>query len=196
MLAPHRKPEQDMRGQGKPVQGVTLIELLIVVSILAVLTTIAMPALGNLKQAGASRSARSALSVAINQARIAAAMRRQQVIVCPSANQIDCDRSLRWQHGWIAFYDRNNDSAHDPGEEILTLAQAQPPGIAILGSSGRHRIRYQADGTSDGTNLTLTFCDRRGPASARTLVLSNAGRLRSGVPSPAQAAAACAAIDS
>jgi type IV fimbrial biogenesis protein FimT len=184
-----------MRAQGKPAQGVTLIELLIVLSIIAVLTTIAMPALGNLKQAGAQRSARSALSVAINQARIAAAMRRQQVIVCPSANQIDCDRNLRWQHGWIAFYDRNNDSSHDAGEEIVTLAQNQASGLAILSSSGRHRIRYQADGTSDGTNLTLTFCDRRGAANASTLVLSNSGRLRSGKPSSAQAAAACAAID-
>jgi type IV fimbrial biogenesis protein FimT len=185
-----------MKAQGNPVQGVTLIELLIVLSIIAVLATIAMPALGNLKQAGVQRSARSALSVAINQARIAAAMRRQQVVVCPSANQVDCDRDMRWQHGWIAFYDRNNDNIHDPGEEIVTLAQSQSAGIAILSSRGRHRIRYQPDGTSDGTNLTLTFCDRRGPVSASTLVLSNAGRLRSGTPSPAQAAAACAAIDS
>ncbi|MEO7935581.1 MAG: GspH/FimT family pseudopilin [Dokdonella sp.] len=180
----------------KHSMGVTLIELLIVISIIAVLTTMALPSFANLRQSSVSRSARSALSVTINQARIAAAMRRQTVVVCPSANQTDCVRNLRWQHGWIAFFDSNRDGEHDTNEEILALSQAQSTGISILSTSGRHRIRYQADGTSDGSNLTLTFCDRRGPASASTLVVSNAGRLRSGVPTAAQASAACAAIDS
>ena len=185
-----------MKSQGSRAAGVTLIELLIVLSIIAVLSAMAAPALGNLKQAGASRSARSALSVAINQARISAAMRRQQVVVCPSADQNGCDHNLRWHNGWLVFLDGNRNGEHEPGEEIIALNQAQPSGIAILGSSGRHRIRYQPDGTADGSNLTLTFCDGRGASEARSLVMNNSGRLRSGVPSANQAAAACAAIGS
>ncbi|MGB0133847.1 GspH/FimT family pseudopilin [Dokdonella sp.] len=185
-----------MEMQRNRAAGVTLIELLIVISIIAVLATIATPALGNLKQAGASRSARSALSVAINQARISAAMRRQQVVVCPSGDQDACDRSTRWHHGWLVFFDGNRNGEHEPGEEIIALNQAQSSGIAILGSVGRHRIRYQPDGTSDGSNMTLTVCDGRGVSAARSLVLNNSGRLRTGVPSPSQASAACAAIGS
>jgi type IV fimbrial biogenesis protein FimT len=185
-----------MEKRGKPAPGVTLIEMLIVISIIAVLSAVALPALGNLKQAGASRSARSALSVAINQARISAAMRRQQVVVCPSADQNTCDHDLRWHRGWLVFLDGNRNGEHEGNEEIIALNQAQPSGIAILGSRGRHRIRYQPDGTSDGSNLTLTICDGRGTSTARSLVLNNSGRLRSGVPSADQAAAACAAIGS
>ncbi|MEZ5461824.1 GspH/FimT family pseudopilin [Dokdonella sp.] len=185
-----------MHIQPRPAAGVTLIELVTVISIIAVLSVIAMPALGSLKQAGASRSARSALSVAINQARISAAMRRQQVVVCPSADQASCDRNLRWHHGWLVFLDGNRNGEHEADEEIIALNQAQPTGIAILGSRGRHRIRYQPDGTSDGSNLTLTICDGRGTGAARSLILNNSGRLRSGVPSPDQAAAACSAIGS
>lgn len=183
-----------MQIHAKRVLGVTLIELLIVISIIAVLTTMAMPALGSLKQSVASRSARSALSVSINQARIRAAMQGRQVVVCPSSNQTDCAHNLRWQHGWISFNDSNRNGEHDADEDIVGVTQEQPSGVAIISTSGRHRIRYQADGTSDGSNLTLTVCDRRGVESARTLVVSNSGRLRSGTPTPTQAATACAAI--
>ena len=123
-------------------------------------------------------------------------MRGRQIVVCPSANQIDCAHDLRWHQGWINFIDNNHKGEHEVDEEVIGVAQAQPAGVAILSTSGRHRIRYQADGTSDGSNLTLTVCDRRGTASATSLVVSNSGRLRSGVPSQAQAAAACSAIDS
>ena len=184
-----------MQLQPRNAAGVTLIELMIALSIVAVLTTMALPSFGKLMQSTASRSARSALSVSINQARIGAAMRSRQVVVCPSANQTDCGRNLRWQHGWISFIDSNQNGEHDAVEELIGVAQAQPSGVAIVSTSGRHRIRYQADGSSDGSNLTLTVCDRRGAQSATTLVVSNSGRLRSGVPTPTQAAAACAAID-
>ena len=42
-----------------------------------------------------------------------------------------------------------------------------------------------------GSNVTFTLCDGRGASHARTLVLSNAGRLRHGVPSAAGIAATC-----
>lgn len=182
-----------MHMQAKRLAGVTLIELLIVISIIAVLTTMAMPALGGLKQSVASQSARSSLSVSINQARITAAMQGRQVVVCPSVNLNDCEHNLRWQHGWISFIDSNKNGEHDVDEDIIGATQAQSSGVAILSTSGRHRIRYEADGTSGGSNLTLTICDRRGVKSARTLVVSNSGRLRSGTATPAQAAA-CAAV--
>lgn len=182
-----------MHMHAKRIAGVTLIELLIVISIIAVLTTMAMPALDGLKQSVASRSARSALSVSINQARIKAAMQGRQVVVCPSLNQNNCEHNLRWQNGWISFVDGNKNGEHDADEDIIGVTQAQPSGVVILSTSGRHRIRYQGDGTSDGSNLTLTVCDRRGVTSARTLVISNSGRLRSGTATPAQAAA-CAAV--
>lgn len=177
------------------VLGITLIELVIVVSILAILASLAVPAFSHLGQSIATRTARSALTVAISQARIAAVMRNAHVVVCPSADQLTCSRDLRWHPGWLAFDDRNRNGHMDPDETIITLAQTQPRGVAVLATSGRHRIRYQPDGTSDGSNLTLTFCDRRGAGSATTLVLNNSGRLRSGTPSAAQAAAACAAVE-
>ena len=183
-----------MHSLNKAESGITLIELLIVIAIVCVLSSIALPAFGSLVQSGHARSARSALTVSISQARSSAVMRRQYVAVCPSADQIRCDRSLKWHHGWLVFVDADNNGERDTDEDIVGASQALDAGIAIVSTRGRYRIRYQADGSSDGSNLTLTVCDRRGAASASTLVMNNSGRLRSGKPSAAQAAAACAAI--
>jgi type IV fimbrial biogenesis protein FimT len=176
--------------------GITLIEMLIVLAIIAILAGTALPSFKNLGQASATRSARMALSTAIGETRMSAVMRNQYAVLCPSADQEQCDQNLKWHKGWILFIDENRNGRREPTEAILSLSQAQPAGVAIVSSSGRHRIRYQADGTSDGSNLTLTFCDRRGPASASTLVINNAGRMRTGTPSASQASAACNAIDS
>ncbi|TAH45905.1 MAG: prepilin-type N-terminal cleavage/methylation domain-containing protein [Gammaproteobacteria bacterium] len=175
-------------------KGVTLIELIIVLTILAVLSSIAFPSLNNLRQSAISRSARSDLTVAISQARSSAIMKQRRVVACPSSDLDQCAHSVDWHHGWMVFVDDNRDRKRDADEQIVAVGQALPNGVAIVGSRGRYQVSFQPDGTADGSNLTFTVCDRRGPAHASSLVMNNAGRLRKGTPSPAQAQTACAAI--
>ena len=46
-------------------------------------------------------------------------MRRQYVAVCPSADQIRCDRSLKWHHGWLVFVDADNNGERDTDADIV-----------------------------------------------------------------------------
>ena len=176
-------------------KGVTLVELIMVTAILSVLASVAYPAFADLRQAGAARSARSELTVAISQARSTAIMQRQNVIACPTSDHMRCSQDLHWQHGWLVFVDENRNREHDDDETLVASGQAFPAGTAVLSTRGRYQTRYQPDGTADGSNMTLTVCDRRGTSKASSLVMNNSGRLRLGTPSPAQAAAACAAIN-
>lgn len=170
--------------------GFTLIELVMTLAVIAILLATAMPAFGSLTQSTKAQTARSTLGAALGTARLAAVGRTSNVVVCPSRDQQYCGRTTEWQHGWLVFVDSNGDGARDAGEELLQASQAQPEGVAILSSTGRTRINYHPDGSSPGSNITLTVCDSRGADHASALIINNAGRVRSGTPSDT-AAAAC-----
>ena len=174
-------------------RGFTLIELLITLAILAILTACAAPAFGNLISSTGARASRSNLIAALNTARIFAASKTAHVVVCPSADGRYCGHTTEWQHGWLIFIDADRDDARDDGEALLAVGEKQPEGVAILSTDGRTHVDYRPDGSATGSNVTFTVCDRRGAGDATALVINNAGRVRSGEPTPA-AAAACETV--
>jgi type IV fimbrial biogenesis protein FimT len=184
-----------MRLPFPPAQrGITLIELLFVLAIVALLCGISLPAMGNLIQSTYTRSARGDLQTSLNLARIQAVNVGDEVVVCPSMDRVSCNDDKFWQYGWIVFRDTNHDGERQPNEEIKQVDQGHYTGVNIASSSGRLRVVFRPDGSATGTNLTLTFCDRRGPSKASTLVVNNGGRIRLGKPTTAQIAAACVGV--
>jgi type IV fimbrial biogenesis protein FimT len=177
----------------KKQAGVTLIELMFSLLILAVLMSVSAPALGNLIDGTRSRGARGTLLTSLNLARMMAVNVHRDVIVCPSRDLASCDDGMWWQNGWIVFEDTNGNRKRDAGEPLLETVQAQP-GIAIATTSGRKLVRFRADGSASGTDLTYTICDHRGAKTAASVVVSNPGRIREGAPDPARAAETCAAV--
>lgn len=173
--------------------GVTLIELIFVLAILAVLISISAPALGGLIDDTHSRGARGTLIASLNLARADAISTHREVIVCPSRDQASCDNDVWWQSGWIVFEDSNQNNRRDEDEPLLEVVGTQP-GIAIATTAGRKFVRYRSDGSASGTDLTYTICDHRGAKAAAAVVVSNPGRVREVLPDPARAAVACAGL--
>ena len=171
-------------------RGFTLIELMMTLAVIAILLAVAAPAFGGLIQSTQAQSSRSALVTALNTARIFAVSKTANVVVCPSNDQRYCGHTTEWQHGWLIFIDADRDGARGDDEDLLNAAQAQPAGVAILSTAGRVRVTYRPDGSSAGSNVSMTVCDQRGADQATSIVINNAGRVRNGVPTPA-AAAAC-----
>jgi type IV fimbrial biogenesis protein FimT len=102
----------------------------------------------------------------------------QYTLVCSSADAQQCDGSGHWENGWIVFIDSNRNRQRDPGEAVLDRGEPFNSQLTARSSRSRSKIRYNIMGYSPGTNVTITFCDQRGPAHAAALIVSNTGRPR------------------
>ena len=177
-------------------RGFTLIELLMTLSVSLILLSISLPSMGTLLSSSESRGARQDLWTALNVARAGAVTSHHRSVICPSSNGNSCTGGLRWDGGWIVFVDNNENNLRDANDTLVSVGNPLQRGVVITSTVGRDKVGFRTDGSSAGDNVTLTICDRRGAASASSLVVSNPGRIRSGVPTAAAAAATCALIGS
>lgn len=167
----------------KTWRGMTLVELLISMGIASVLLALSLSAYDSARAAVLSNDAQASLQQALRRAIQVSAMDRQYVVVCASADGEACSTSVEWEHGWIAFIDRDRDRAPDTGARLLQRQPAFDGALRVRSTSGRTRIVLQPHGGgAAGSNATFTVCDSRGRPHARTVVLANTGRVRSGVP--------------
>ena len=159
--------------------GFSIVESMMTIAIAAILCAVSLPALGGLVHTTQSRVAREAMFTSLNLARNTAVSRQGEIVICASNDGEHCSGGQWWQGGWIVFQDANHDGKSDANEAIIQAVQAQP-GVTVLTSADRTHITYRSDGTSPGTNATITFCDAKRHRSAGTIIVSNAGRARQG----------------
>lgn len=157
-------------------RGVTLIEQVMALAVLAVLVTLATPPMAGLLARNRLGTAQLDLMAGLRHARELAVTRQQPVIVCPSTDGAHCRESTRWEAGWLVAEDRDLDGQPDHG--ALLVHQGAPGDARVLGSAWRYRVRFRPDGSAPGSNLTLTVCTRDTRQPAVAVVVSNAGRIR------------------
>ncbi|MGY6554687.1 MAG: GspH/FimT family pseudopilin [Wenzhouxiangella sp.] len=156
-------------------KGLTFIELLIALAVLAILASIGFPAFSSLLAESRMTAKSNMVMSHVQYARHAAVTLRTQVVACPSRDQQQCQGN-RWDQGWIVFVDANNNGRPDQPEDILRVVAAEPR--LLIHSAGRHRVRFQPTGGAYGNNLTIRVCDPAGRATPRAVVVSNPGRAR------------------
>ncbi len=166
-------------------RGLTLVELMIVLVVLAVTLSAGASSMRALLHKNRLGSASSRLLGAINLARSEAVMRNVPVSICPSVmastGESICSGSLA--DGWIVFSNADKDRVVDAGtDEVLKVYEGLPPGYSLTNRAGTRTaselINYLPDGSSH-RNRTLLLCSPAGaPVQSLSIVINIVGRPR------------------
>ncbi len=162
---------------GRINAGFSLLELMVTVSIMAILISLGVPSFQNFALKQRLSSAVNALHNDLLLARAQAIHRDMQVIVCPGAAASGCAGTSDWSEGWMVFGDSNEDKDFQHDETILRHGQ-KVENVMIHSSAGRTKFRFYPNGTAPGSNGSISLCGLGGPEKARKLVISNLGRVR------------------
>lgn len=123
-------PSHRRRRHGRS-RGVTLTELLLGLSIAAVLTASALPSFRGALERLRLTATTNELVLAINLARTEATSRRTRVAIEP---QVARD----WTSGWHVFVDANDNGRRDPDELLLRTFDPAPPRMTIDATFGAY----------------------------------------------------------
>ncbi len=163
--------------RGAHSAGVTLLELMIVLSIIAVLGTLAVPSFSNLMHDSGRTAAVNSFVHSLYLARSEAIKRGQVVALCKSSDGKQCtNKAPDWSGGWMVFVneDRDDPPVRESNEEVISVYQGWPSGHI---TSNRASYSFRAY-TQAVVNGTIVFCDARGSAHARAVIISHTGRPR------------------
>ncbi|WP_093534050.1 GspH/FimT family pseudopilin [Stenotrophomonas rhizophila] len=156
--------------------GISLVQLLLAVGIIATLAGIALPTFKDLLDRIRADQVRMQLLSAFAAARSTAITRRHPVSVCASDDGQRC--APDWAAGWLIYLDPMEQAQPAAREDVLHYQRGtRNQGVHAVGSAGRPALRFAANGRSFGSNLTVAVCVRgRRRAEVR---VNNSGRARS-----------------
>jgi type IV fimbrial biogenesis protein FimT len=161
----------------KDAPGFTLLECVTSIAVVAILCGLALPGFSEALRRQRTATAMHLLSAHVALARNTAVMRAQPVTLCPSSGDGRCRADADWSQGWLMYADpRRRDQPGQASDILRELREPLHPSVRIYSSTSRPRIRYQPDGRSGGSNLTLRVCIEDGLVGE--VIINNVGRAR------------------
>jgi len=159
-----------------------MIELLVVISITAIVAAIAVPSMRGTLNDFRQKSAQSLLMSDLNQARAEAIKRNARVLVCVrNAAGSGCANSTNWQAGWVACLDADSDSACDAATASspnpFIVRPALDAALTLTASAATVRFNANSSQGSAGTVVTLTLGGTWSDATARTVTVAGTGNI-------------------
>lgn len=166
-----------MHSFSKAQRGFTLIEIMMAITVFALLLTLAVPSFLETVRNNRLTTQNNEFISALNLARSEALKRSGSVTMCASADQATCSGVTDWTTGYIVFDDPNANGTADAADTILQVSGAAPPEFTLT-ATNRSFVRFAGSGTSaagaETFDLVRTGCVGQ---RARRINVSLVGRV-------------------
>jgi len=180
---PHAGTGNSFQGKsffsGRPARGVTLIEIVVSVAVVATVSLVTISALRPVLAENRIVVRVNMLSGLLQMARSEAIRRNADVVICHSRDGQYCSRQGDWSENWLVFVDTNRNRWRDANEHIVAFQQAPGNGTraGYRAFGSRHYLTYRPDGRTR-TNGTFTVCHPKFPTLSRAVIVTKSGRPR------------------
>lgn len=169
-------------------QGFNLLELLVTLSIVAILAAIAVPSFDYLNNRRVTQTQVENLQRALMMARQTALAKNRQVTLCPSSDGNACTDTQDWSSGYLVFVDVDENETFEraAGDLPIEFVYGVRNVAARSGSSHvGHRLVANSESlqfnkagfNNNGFTNTFRYCDAEGTGRFRVRVL-NTGRVK------------------
>lgn len=162
------------------IRGFTLIELMVTVSLAAVLMVLAVPSMQEMLATQRVRGAASELLITAQETRSAALKFNRRAVARP------VDASAGWKGGWNIYIDNNANATFESGTDTLVISHDALTGDAVVaklsGGNSNDFFAYQGTGFLDpsisGSANATWEISSPGTSRRRCLVIERSGRAR------------------
>ncbi|MBF7684831.1 GspH/FimT family pseudopilin [Acinetobacter sp. B10A] len=160
----------------------TVLEFIITLAILAIVTTLALPAFAQLQARLESKNIYPYLNTTLQRYKLHAVTQRQNVILCSTNNGQTCNQSNSWNHGILAIHDQNYNHRVDPTDPVLSFHHNSIHHGTLTwkgGATTTKIIVLQGDtGLPRGSMGSFYYCSDKNNQLSHKNALSHMGHLR------------------
>lgn|SRR5690554_6000524 len=161
----------------KKMMGFTLVELLIVITVIAIMLTSAVPAISDLLTGAQRRTAVYDLVSLLAVARQEAIATGKIMTLCPLNDNNECGKD--WNGEIHLFTDPYNQRKLTAGNQIVRTLPPLKTGTLKIASLNKSYFQYRPNGMILSDLGNLTWCPPSGDASqAAHIIVSRGGRIR------------------
>jgi len=162
------------------LRGTTLLELMLTLSIIAVLLLVAIPTGIEWRTKIRAEVTINQLFASIRYAQSEAIRLGKRVILCPTTQGERC--AADWSTGYMIFVDQNGDRTVADRSQVLAVYRLQLAGATLRwhGSRSQAYFEWVPSGLHRQQNGTFVYCSQRDNAyqQRRGLIVSKTGRVR------------------
>ncbi len=158
----------------KRQRGVTLLEMMIVLAIVAIVMTVVAPSVNTILNKNSITAEINSISGAVQFGRFAAIDNNATVVICPSKNYESCTST--WNDPKIVFLDSNDNGARESDETLLVSTDPASSSNVITGPATS--IKFFDSGAANMLASIVICPTSKDKTLARALNVNLQGRVR------------------